>query len=63
MKAGEPTDLQDRVLERLQTKGPATAGSLAKALGVAEELVLSYQRYFAAGGGGLCSSTRNFAGQ
>ena len=41
MKTGESTDLQDRILERLQTHGPATAGSLAKALGVAEELVLS----------------------
>jgi hypothetical protein len=41
MKAGDPTDLQDRILERLQTNGPATAGSLARALGVAEELVLS----------------------
>ncbi|PYV53662.1 MAG: hypothetical protein DMG97_15745 [Acidobacteria bacterium] len=41
MKAREPTDLQDRILERLQTSGPATAGSLAKALGVAEELILS----------------------
>ena len=41
MKEREPTDLQDRILERLQTSGPATAGSLAKALGVAEELILS----------------------
>src|SRR5947209_1628327 len=41
MKTREPTDLQDRILERMQTNGPATAGSLAKALGVAEEFVLS----------------------